>query len=138
MIAGILLDTCAAMYIVEQEWMQPDALRALDEAFDRGDTIWVSPITGWEIGTLASKNRFKSRYTPRRWLETLLAQPRVRVAELTAQVMLESSSLPGALHRDPADRILAATAREYGYTLMTRDRALLAYAREGHLSALEC
>jgi PIN domain nuclease of toxin-antitoxin system len=46
--------------------------------------------------------------------------------------------LPGAPPRDPADRIIAATAREHGYTVMTRDATLLAYAREGYLSAVEC
>jgi PIN domain nuclease of toxin-antitoxin system len=51
---------------------------------------------------------------------------------------MESSFLPGSIHNDPADRIIAATAREYGFTVMTRDRALLAYAAEGHLSALAC
>jgi len=51
---------------------------------------------------------------------------------------MESSFLPGSLHRDPADRIIAATAREYGHTVITRDRALLDYARQGHLAAVEC
>jgi len=52
--------------------------------------------------------------------------------------LMESSLLPGTLHSDPADRIIAATAREYGFTVMTRDRGLLAYANEGHMSAVEC
>jgi PIN domain nuclease of toxin-antitoxin system len=134
----VLLDTCAALFIVDQEWMHPDAVRAIDEAFDRGEHVMVSPITGWEVGLLASKNRFRSRYAPRRWLEVLLARPQIALAELTAQILLESSLLPGDLNRDPADRIIAATAREYGYTVMTRDRAMLSYARQGHLSALEC
>jgi PIN domain nuclease of toxin-antitoxin system len=46
--------------------------------------------------------------------------------------------LPGALPADPADRIIAATAREYGFAVMTRDRALLAYADQGSLSAVTC
>ncbi|MFZ5739720.1 MAG: PIN domain-containing protein [Pseudomonadota bacterium] len=52
--------------------------------------------------------------------------------------MVAFSFLPGFPHRDPADRIIAATAREYGYRLITRDRSLLAYAREGHIQALSC
>jgi PIN domain nuclease of toxin-antitoxin system len=50
-------------------------------------------------------------------------------------ILIESVRLPGKLHRDPADRILAATARENGLTLLTRDDALLEYAAEGHLAA---
>jgi PIN domain nuclease of toxin-antitoxin system len=53
-------------------------------------------------------------------------------------VLLDSSFLPGTFHGDPADRIIAATAREHGFTVMTRDRLLLAYAAEGHLAALAC
>jgi PIN domain nuclease of toxin-antitoxin system len=51
---------------------------------------------------------------------------------------MESSFLPGKFPKDPADRIIAATAREHGYTVVTRDRALLDYAEQGYLSAVEC
>jgi PIN domain nuclease of toxin-antitoxin system len=62
----------------------------------------------------------------------------VRVAELPPHVMLQSSFLPGTPPREPSDRIVAATAREYGFTVMTRDRELLDYGRDGHLSVLAC
>jgi PIN domain nuclease of toxin-antitoxin system len=64
--------------------------------------------------------------------------PNVKLAELPPRVLLESSLLPGSPPRDPANRVIAATAREFGFTVMTRDRALLDYAREGYLSAIEC
>jgi len=134
----LLLDTCAALWIIENAWMRQGAVDAIDEASDRGETIHVSPITAWEVGMLASKRRFKSSYSPQRWLERLLALPNVRLAEMPPQMLLQSSLLPGTLPNDPADRIIAATAREYGFTVMTRDRPLLDYAREGHLSAIEC
>jgi len=134
----VLLDTCAAIWIMEDEWLQPKAVDAIDEAYDRGERVLVSPITGWEIGLASMRGRFKSRYAPHRWLELLLARPEVAVAALPAHVLLESSFLPGKLNRDPADRIIAATAREFGYTVMTRDRGLLDYGREGYLSVLEC
>jgi PIN domain nuclease of toxin-antitoxin system len=134
----ILLDTCAALWIMEDEWMRPEAVDAIDGAYDRGEKVLVSPITGWEIGIQAEKGRFKSKYAPQRWLTLFLARPEIAVAPLPPHVLLESSSLPGKLNRDPADRIIAATAREFGYTVMTRDRALLNYGREGYLSVLEC
>jgi PIN domain nuclease of toxin-antitoxin system len=62
----------------------------------------------------------------------------MQLCELTEEVLMASSFLPGRFHRDPADRIIAATAREFGFTVMTRDKALLDYGREGHLSVLEC
>ena len=138
MTGQILLDTCAALWIMDNDWMREDAINAIDQAFDRGEKVLVSPITGWEIGMQAEKGRFKSSYTPQRWLSLLLARPEVGLSELPPRVLLESSFLPGKLNRDPADRIIAATAREFGYTVMTRDKALLDYGREGHLSVLEC
>jgi PIN domain nuclease of toxin-antitoxin system len=134
----LLLDTCAALWIVSNEISAATA-SVLTDARDNGLPIFVSPITAWEIGISARKGRFKSPYSPQRWFELLVSKPGTYVAELTAQIMMESSFLPGLLGSDdPADRIIAATAREYGYTVMTRDRALLDYGREGHLSVLEC
>jgi PIN domain nuclease of toxin-antitoxin system len=52
--------------------------------------------------------------------------------------LIASSFLPGKPPRDPADRIIAATARDLGATLITRDRALLGYGTQGHLSVAEC
>lgn len=42
------------------------------------------------------------------------------------------------LHGDPADRIIAATARAFGQTLITRDGELLPYAKAGYLAAINC
>jgi PIN domain nuclease of toxin-antitoxin system len=132
-----LLDTCAAIWIVADEISDATA-QALSEACDVGLPTYVSPITAWEIGNLVRKGRFKSQYTPQAWFERLMKTPDTVLAELTPKVLLESSFLPGKLHKDPADRIIAATAREYGFTVMTRDRPLLDYGKEGYLSVLEC
>ena len=134
----ILLDTCAAIYIMEKGAMRQAAVAAIDEAYDRGEKVLVSPITAWEAGMLASKSRFRSHYAPQRWWSLLTGLPQIALAELSANILLESSFLPGKIHRDPADRIIAATAREYGLTVMTRDAALLDYGRQGHLSVLAC
>jgi PIN domain nuclease of toxin-antitoxin system len=132
-----LLDTCAALWIVDNRISAATAT-ALSEARNAGLPTYVSPITAWEIGLLARKGRFRSRYSPQRWFETLMRTPDTVLAPLTGEVLMESSFLPGDLHSDPADRIIAATAREYGYTVLTSDRPLLNYARAGYLSAVEC
>src|ERR1700754_1499626 len=69
MSGALLLDTCTCIWIMNNEWLRPDAVDAIDEAHDRGDKIYVSPITAWEIGNLARKRRFKSSHSPQRWLE---------------------------------------------------------------------
>jgi PIN domain nuclease of toxin-antitoxin system len=135
---ALLLDTCALIWIMNNADLSPTAVQCIDEAYDRGEAIYASPITAWEIGLQASKGRFKSNLTPQRWLEEVLRTPNVRLADLTPQVLLESSFLPGSPPRDPADRIIVATAREFGLTVVTRDRALLSYAKVGYLNAVAC
>lgn len=134
----LLLDTCAAMYLVASEPISRSAQDAMTDAANNDTPLYVSPITAWEAGLLTRKSRFRSSLTPQRWFEMLRTRPGIALCDLTADILLESSFLPGTLHGDPADRIIAATAREYGYTVVTRDRALLDYAAAGHLRALEC
>jgi PIN domain nuclease of toxin-antitoxin system len=133
----LLLDTNAAIFAVEGT-LKPAAASLLSQKFRDGETVLLSPITGWELGLLFARGRLRSAIRPREYLRRLTSMPGVAVAGLSAEVLLDSSFLPGAPPRDPADRIIAATAREHGYTVMTRDAALIAYAREGHLSAVEC
>jgi PIN domain nuclease of toxin-antitoxin system len=134
----LLLDTCAAIWISEEQALADEALIAIDRTHRNGEFIYVSPITAWEIGLLVSRGKLTSPMSPQRWFERLLEAPGLRLADMSPDVLIASSFLPGVPPRDPADRILAATAREQGYRLMTRDTPLLAYARQGHLQALSC
>ena len=138
MTAPILLDTCTAMWIMNNGAMKRSAEEAIDAASDRGQRIFISPITGWEVGMLASKGRFRSAYTPQKWLERLLSLPHIALASMPPELLMGSSFLPGKPPKDPWDRVIIATAREYGYVLVTRDQETLEYAKHGHLSVLEC
>ncbi len=137
MTQSFLLDTCVCLWIVADE-ISARTTQAIIDSLDSGESAYVSPITALEIGTLARKNRFKSHLSPQHWFERLMTAPGAKLAEMRAELLLESALLPGSIHNDPYDRIIAATAREYGFTVMTRDRALLAYAQEGYLSAFAC
>lgn len=135
----LLLDTCAAIWIAEDEPLAEPAISALDEAFDAGLGIYVSPITAWEIGLLTAQGRLVPSLSPAAWFRKLLSQPSVHLADMSPDLLIASSFLPhGDLLRDPADRIIATTAREHGCRLVTRDRLLLAYAAEGHVRAVAC
>ena len=87
---------------------------------------------------LAARGRLKMLVTPDRWFRWLMTTPGLRLADMSPDVLVASSFLPGEPPRDPSDRIIAATARDLGATLITRDRALLDYAGQGHLTALVC
>ena len=102
-----------------------------------GTQVLVSPITAWEIGLLVAKGRLALSLPPLSWFEQVL-ELGVDLAPMTPDILVASSSLPGPPLRDPADRIIAATARAMGYRLMTRDRPLLDFAASGQVAAIPC
>ncbi len=136
--ASILLDTCAAIWLMGGEPISPESRKAILSASAAHVGVYVSPFTAWEIGTLIAKQRLHLTLSPEVWFERLLAMPSVRLAELSPKILLASTALPGLPPADPADRILAATARVLGCVVVTRDRKLLDYAREGHIRAIAC
>lgn len=132
-----LLDTNAAIWLSRDE-LKASASERLDEAARIGVATWLSPITAWEVGLLVSRNRLSLGATPQRWFARILAMPNVHLAVLSPEILIASSFLPGEPPSDPADRILLATARDLGATLVTRDRAILAYGESGQVSTLAC
>jgi PIN domain nuclease of toxin-antitoxin system len=134
----LLLDTCAAIWIYESAKLSTPALALIDEAHETGTPTYISPITAWELGLLVAHERLKLLITPQRWFARLFEVANVRLADMSPDVLIASSFLPGNPPRDPADRIIAATARDYGATLLTRDRVLLDYGEQGHVHVVEC
>jgi PIN domain nuclease of toxin-antitoxin system len=135
---SILLDTCAALWLMGGEPISQESRKAILSAGAAHVGVYVSPFSAWEIGTLIAKQRLQLTLSPEIWFERLLAMPGVRLAELTPMILLASTALPGSPPADPADRIIAATARVQGFVVVTRDRKLLDYAREGHIRAIAC
>ena len=132
---ALLLDTCTAIWILNGEPMREPGASAMDLP---DAEMLVSPFTAWEIATLAAKGRIALAMSPESWFERLCGLPDVTLSGMPPAVLIASCALPGSPPADPADRILAATAREYGYTLVTRDRHLLDYGAAGHLRVLRC
>jgi len=134
----LLLDTCALIWIVADDTLAPKAIDVLEAANDAGASIYVSPVSAWEVGLLVARKRLRLLITPQRWFQTALKAPNMQLASTPPDLLIDSSFLPGRPPRDPADRIIAATARDLGCKLLTRDRALLDYGDQGHISVVEC
>lgn len=134
----LLWDTCAAIWIYEKAQIAQAAVDVLAAAHRDGVTSYVSPITAWEVGMLASHGRLQLLIKPERWFANLFDVPGVRLADLSPDMLIASSYLPGKPPKDPMDRIVAATARDLGATLITRDRALLDYGKQGHIAVVAC
>ncbi|MCF8504721.1 MAG: type II toxin-antitoxin system VapC family toxin [Caulobacter sp.] len=135
--APILLDTCAAIWAAAAHGLSQNALQALELAERDRVPVFVSPITAWEMGMLVAKGRVALLAPPLKWFSGLL-DAGVQLAEMGPSILMDASFLPQSRLRDPADRVIAATARAQGYRIMTRDRPLLEYAAAGHIQAIAC
>lgn len=125
------------LFLSSPNGIRPDAREAIRTAGVAGK-LFISPYSAWEIGMLVSKGRLTLGMRPEAWFDAFLRRPQVTLAALTPAILIAASFLPGGGQGDPADKIIAATAREFGLTLVTRDHALLRYAQQGHIHALAC
>jgi PIN domain nuclease of toxin-antitoxin system len=91
------------------------------------DIIGVSAISAWEIAKLVEYNRLELPCPLQEWFYEALNYPGIRLIELTPEIAIESTKLPGEFHRDPADQIIVATARLYDSSLITSDTKILKY-----------
>ena len=135
--ASVLLDTCAAIWLANADAMAASALEAILAAGSGGGVL-VSPVSAWEIGMLSRRGGLQFLPNPAAWFARLLAGPGIRAAPLSPEIAIAASYLPGAPHRDPADRLLIATARMLGVPIVTRDTAIIAYAAQGFADAIVC
>ena len=71
------------------------------------------------------------------WIRDALSRPGVTLVPLEPEIAVASTRLPFDMHPDPADRILVATARQLGATLVTADQALLKLAKKGHFRGID-
>lgn len=134
---GVLLDTCTIFWVNDDKAMTPESLGLLERAARAGQ-VFASPISAWEIGMLTAKRRLALTMPVMSWFDQFLARSKVRLTELSPQILVASTELPEGGPRDPADQILTATARTLNLTLVTRDRRILTYAEQGHLRAAAC
>lgn len=91
------------------------------------DGIGVSVISCWEIAKLREYGRLELPVELSEWFDAALAYPGVSLLNLTPEIAIESTKLPGEFHRDPADQMIVATARFYECPLATTDREILRY-----------
>jgi PIN domain nuclease of toxin-antitoxin system len=87
----------------------------------------IASISIWEFAMMVSKGRINVKIDPKRWLDNAVGSSGLQVIELTSEIAVESCNLPGDFHKDPADRIIVATARTHNLTLLTKDKKIIEY-----------
>jgi PIN domain nuclease of toxin-antitoxin system len=133
----VLLDTHAWVWLMGgSNRLGPKARKAIQRSIAE-EAVLVSAISTWEVAMLVSKGRLVLDRDVGEWIGAALSQPGIRLEALSPEVAVASTRLPGTLHADPADRILAATARHLGAVLLTDDQLLLDYGKGGHIKTLK-
>lgn len=121
-----LLDTHVLLWWLGDAQRLLPAQRSMLDGAGAESPLLVSDITLWEIALLASRRRIHLRMPLREWLEAAIAPPLVQRSGITPAIAAEVAALPESFPRDPADRILAATARVLNATLVTCDERIRA------------
>jgi PIN domain nuclease of toxin-antitoxin system len=120
----IVIDTHVWIWWVDDD---PRLKRAVRDLIDGERDVRVSAISLLEIATVVSLNRLILRPSVRHWLQIAQSAEQIRIVPLTDEICLDSVNLPGSFHRDPADRVIVATARILNSELVTADGRILAY-----------
>jgi len=122
-----ILDTHSLVWLVSNpEKLSKKASGYLDRQIKKGE-ILVSSISVWEIYLLVKKGRLELSMDVGAWLGKVEQLAFLQFVPIDNTIAANSVMLPGDLHEDPADRMIVATAREYGAKLVTSDTRLLSY-----------
>jgi PIN domain nuclease of toxin-antitoxin system len=120
-----LLDTHILLFWLANSPRLKEGRREVVESADADHPLFLSDISLWEIATLHELGRISLDRPLRDWLEIATAPPLVQRVGITPAIAGEVAALPPHIHRDPADRIIIATARVLGYSLVTLDRRII-------------
>lgn len=134
---GVLLDT--HIWIQLQSGLlalSKPALTAIDLASARR-SVFIPLISIWELAMLTAKKRLSLDRPIRQWVEEALEKPGLNLLPFSPDIAIEAAALPHPMHKDPADRIIVASARVEGLTLITRDQPMLNFARTTGLRCIQ-
>ena len=123
----IVLDTHVWVWFVSNpELLSKAAKKAIDVSMEQ-KTIYISSISAWEVALLVAKKRLKLSTDVIDWIGKSERLPFFQFMPVDNSVAVKSVNLPQPLHKDPADRIIIATAITIAAPVVTKDEKLLDY-----------
>jgi PIN domain nuclease of toxin-antitoxin system len=125
----LLLDTHIALWLESgDQHLRPPTRSLIDQCWQDGGTILLSAVTVWEIALLEDLDRIELDCPVFEWIEHFLDRPGVEIVPLGYRSASRSYQLHGLANRDPADRLLIATAVDLGCPLVTYDERIIRFA----------
>jgi PIN domain nuclease of toxin-antitoxin system len=127
----LLLDTHIALWLDSGDERLRGATRALiDGCWQTGGTILLSAVSAWEIALLVDTGRIDLDIPVEAWTRRFLDRPGVEGVPLSQHAAARSYQLHHFEHRDPADRLLIATAIELASPLVTYDERIVRFGQK--------
>lgn len=127
----LLLDTHIALWLDSGHDRLHHSTRALiDDCWQNGGTIFLSSVTTWEIALLVDTGRIELDVPVDTWIERFFDRPGIESVPLAHHAAARSYQLNHLEHRDPADRLLIATAIELGSPLVTYDERITQFGKK--------
>ena len=113
----MLLDTCALLWLAQGGGgLSPATLQQLAEA----PFVYVSAISGFEIGIKYRKGKLELPTPPYEWFNVVVEHHDLQVLPLDLETCIHSTRLP-PIHRDPCDRMIIATAQTHKIPVVSAD-----------------
>jgi PIN domain nuclease of toxin-antitoxin system len=129
--AGVLLDTHAWLWLATGDARLPVPVRKLLERMEARGQLYVAAISLLEIANMFRRGRVLLPLALKVWYEAALSEAHIGLIAITPVIAAETAALPEGFQGDPADRLIAATARVENLTLCTHDRELLHHGKRG-------
>lgn len=123
---SIILDTHVWWWAVSEPDKLSERVREKINVVSASQRFAAS-ISLWEFVMMTVKGRISLAISPSEWFAHTIKAGYLGILPLTADIAIEACRLPGNFHKDPADRIITATARKYNALLITKDRKILEY-----------
>lgn len=123
----IVIDTHTLIWWVSGDKSLSEAANKIINKTLIDSEIIISTISAWEISMLIEKGRLILGMDIESWLKEVAAIEGVRFMPVDNETGIKSTKLPGEFHKDPADRIIVATARKLAVPLVTADEKIIDY-----------
>jgi PIN domain nuclease of toxin-antitoxin system len=129
-VTDLLLDTHIVLWLDSGDERLGEATRrTIDTAWKAGGRILISSVSVWEIAILVDKGFIELDLPVNEWVERFLDRPGLEAVALDHVTAARAYSLHHLEHRDPADRLLIASAIGLGCPLVTRDDRIRRFAK---------
>jgi len=124
----VVLDTHVLVWWLNgDKKLSPKAKKAFLKYKKQEGSIKVSAICAWEIAMLVEKGRLILNMDVESWLAEVDKIPAITFIPVDVEIAIKSTKLPGAFHKDPADRMIVSLARHLAMPLLTADQEILNY-----------